>query len=168
MIEIKPQYEHSKVGTFMFNLCAKWTKVILKHKWLYYVLACTWGILMTFIGWIITIILWLFVKDSKPIKYNWIYYMKAGPDYWGGFEMGLMFVRDQKSSDSHINQHEFGHTFQNCLLGPLMPFIVSIPSACRWWARTLKPNKDWPAYSAVWFEDAADVCGKYAAEYLGD
>lgn len=45
--------------------------------------------------------------------------------------MGLMFVRDQKSIES-VNAHEFGHTFQNCLLGPLMLFVVSLPSAIRY------------------------------------
>ena len=31
-LDIKPAYEHSKFGTFMFNLCAKWTKFLVKHK----------------------------------------------------------------------------------------------------------------------------------------
>ena len=46
--------------------------------------------------------------------------------------MGLMFVRDRKSWGSELNQHEFGHTFQNCLFGPLMLFLVSLPSATRY------------------------------------
>ena len=79
----------------------------------------------------------LFNKDITFKKYNWIYYVKVSPDYWGGFEMGLMFVRDQCSYYT-LNKHEFGHTFQNCLLGPFMPFLVSIPSAIRYWYRELK------------------------------
>ena len=31
-----------------------------------------------------------------------------------------------------IDWHEFGHTFQNCLFGPLFPLIVAIPSAIRY------------------------------------
>lgn len=121
---------------------------------------------MTLIGLIITVVLYIFVKNSRPIKYNFIYYMKAGPDYWGGFEMGLMFVRDQKSDDDYLNTHEFGHTFQNCVLGPLFPFVVAIPSAIRWWARYLNKKKQWPPYNAAWFEDSASECGKYAHQYL--
>ena len=53
-LKIKPQYEHTKVGLFLFNLCAWFTEFLIKHRWLYYVLACTWGILMTVIGILIT------------------------------------------------------------------------------------------------------------------
>ena len=55
--------------------------------------------------------------------------------------MGLMFLRDHNSSVSYINPHEFGHTFQNCLLGPLFPFMVAIPSAIRYWLREIFPKK---------------------------
>ena len=68
-MEIKPCYEHSKIGNFMFNLCAKWTKFVLKHRWLYYLMACTWGIIMTAIGLIITLILGL-IKIFIP-PYRW-------------------------------------------------------------------------------------------------
>ena len=84
--------------------------------------------------------------------------------------MGLMFVRDQKSWDSYINAHEFGHTFQNCVLGPLILFMVSLPSATRYWYITLKYDRKGLTcpfeYDAVWFEDAATQCGEYASNYL--
>lgn len=32
MTEIKPIYEHSKVGNLFFNITAKVTKVLLKHR----------------------------------------------------------------------------------------------------------------------------------------
>ena len=89
---------------------------------------------MTVVGLLITAVLGIvkiFNKNIQFEKYYWVYDIKAGPEYWGGFEMGLMFVRDQKSISS-VNQHEFGHTFQGCLLGPFMIFLVSIPSAVRW------------------------------------
>jgi len=162
----------SSYGTFMFNLCASVTEYLVKHKWLYYLLAYTWGILMTLLGYIITLILLfvkLFCKDNiKLNKYYWIYGIKVGPDWWGGFEMGLMFCRDQKSSDSYVNRHEFGHTFQNCLLGPLFPFLVAIPSALRYWIRNLrtKKGKSNNDYDAIWFECSATECGKYVVDYL--
>jgi len=171
-LDIRPQFKHSKAGTFMFNLCAKWTKFLVKHRWLYYILACTWGIIMTLVGVIVTIVLGLgkifWTNNIKFEKYYWVYLIKAGPEYWGGFETGLMFVRDQKSSDWHINPHEFGHTFQSCLLGPLMPFIVSLPSATRYWYQEIRSRKgkDNKEYDAIWFEDSATQCGKYVVEYL--
>ena len=172
VLEIKPKYKHTKFGTFMFNLCAKWTKFLVKHRWLYYLLACTWGIIMTLGGLIISGILGIAKLFNKKItfkKYYWIYSISVGPDYWGGFETGLMFVRDQKSVGS-LNAHEFGHTFQNCLLGPFMLFGVTLLSAIRYWYRELKyerkgllPPTD---YDAVWFEDAATQCGTYAYKFI--
>ena len=169
-MEIKPLYEHSKVGSFMFNLCAKWTKFILKHRWLYYFMACTWGIIMTILGCLITIILAI-VKIFIPKKiiferYYCIYSITVGPEWWGGCEMGLMFLRDHNSSVNYINPHEFGHTFQNCLLGPLFPFMVAIPSAIRYWLREIFPKKIWAPYDSAWFEDAATQCGVYAVRIL--
>ena len=171
-MKIKPAYKHSKIGTFMFGLCAKWTKFIIKHRWLYYLLACTWGIIMTLLGWLITLILFLFKlicwKGVNFKKYYWIYLIKVGPDYWGGCEMGLMFLRDWKSREEYINPHEFGHTVQNCLFGPLFPFLVAVPSATRYWLREIFPNKEWGPYDGAWFEDAATQCGDYMIKYLED
>ena len=31
-MDIKPRYEHTAFGNFMFNLCAKTAKFLLKHK----------------------------------------------------------------------------------------------------------------------------------------
>lgn len=154
-------------GRFMYNLCMRWTKFIVKHRALYYFLACTWGFLMTFIGALITVV--LCACGCRPEHYYWIYYQKAGPEYWGGFEMGLMFVRDKKSSDKHINPHEFGHTFQNCLFGPLMIFLVSIPSAIRYWYREIRERqgkKNETDYDDIWFEKSATDCGNYAVNYF--
>lgn len=168
---IKPYYKHSKIGTFMFNLCAKWTQFLVKHRWLYYLLACTWGIIMTVLGLIITAVLAI-VKIFIPQRYiifspyHWIYSIATGPEYWGGCEMGLMFLRDRCPDDEHTNAHEFGHTFQNCLLGPLFPFIVAIPSATRYWLREWFPDKEWAPYDSAWFEDAATQCGYWVVKKL--
>ena len=171
--DIKPVYKHSKIGNFMFFICAKATKLLVKARFLYYFLACTWGILLTVVGWFITLALAIakmFNKKIKFEKYYWIYDIKAGPDYWGGFEMGLMFVRDHKSWGPGLNPHEFGHTFQNCLLGPLMLFLVSLPSAIRYWIRYFKYERKGIkcscAYDSVWFEDFATQGGNYAIRYL--
>ena len=48
--DIKPAYKHSKIRNFMFFICAKAMKVLVKSRFLYYFLACTWGILLTVAG----------------------------------------------------------------------------------------------------------------------
>ncbi len=171
MTDIKPNYQHTKFGNFLFNLCAKWTKFVVKHRVLYYIISLTWGLLLTIFGFLVTLALLIgriFNKNIHFKKYYWIYGISAGPDYWGGFETGLMFVRDQKSTLS-VDSHEFGHTFQNTLFGPFQ-IIWSLTSVVRYWYIDLffdRKNKTYPkAYDSYWLEDAASQCGKYAIEYI--
>lgn len=168
---IKPAYEHGNAGTALFNLCAAATEFLVRHKKLYYILACTWGSIMTFIGLLVSGSLYLVKSKAKfniTFKpYNFIYSISVGPDYWGGCNLGLCFLRDQKSDDS-VAAHEFGHTFQNCIFGPLFPFLVAIPSAARWWDRELNKDKKFAPYDSAWFEDAATQCGQYAVKVLSN
>ena len=118
-MEIKPYEKHTKFGNFLFTLSAKWTVFLSKHRWLYYILALTWGLPLTLVGFIITFALWIFKlfrwKKVRFESYLWIYSIKVG-SFWGGFETGLMFVRDWLSGE-YVSYHEFGHSFQNCLFG---------------------------------------------------
>ena len=160
------QYHHTAVGERFIKASAAVTKFCMKHLWFYYLISCTWGILMTLFGALVTAglgIAKLFNKKIKFEKYGPIYAIKVA-QRWGGMEAGLMFVRDTTSAKT-VNSHELGHTFQNVLLGPLFVFVVAIPSAIRWWIRRLQPTKEHPAYDSVWFEDAATQCGKWAIEY---
>jgi len=169
--EIKAAYQHTKAGTFLFNLCAIWTKFLVKHQKLYYILACTWGFIMTLVGAVISGALYLvklcsFGKVKITFKpYHWIYSISVGPDSWGGFECGLCFLRDHKSRGA-LDAHEFGHTFQNCLFGPLFPFIVGLPSVTWYHTRNAKPVKERKPYDSMWFEDAATQCGLYVIRTL--
>lgn len=170
-LKITPQYEHSKFGTFMFNLCARWTEFIIKHRVLYYLLSVTWGALMFIFGLLITLVFGIVKIFNKKIefhKFYWIYYIKTKPDYWGGLEAGLMFIRDMESGDAYINNHEFGHTFQNTLLGPIAIFLCFIPSAVRYWYQNIREMKglDNEDYDAFWVEDFATQAGDYAVKYL--
>lgn len=170
-MEIKPYEKHTKFGNFLFTLCAKWTIFLSKHRWLYYILALTWGLPLTLVGFIITFALWIYKlfrwKKVKFESYLWVYSIKIG-SFWGGFETGLMFVRDWLSGE-YVNYHEFGHSFQNCLFGPLQ-LIWSLSSAIRYWYRKLKyenRGKIPPTnYDSYWFEDAATQCGKYLKNHL--
>lgn len=169
--DIKAAYKHTKAGNFLFNLCAIWTKFLVKHRWLYYLLACTWGSIMTLVGGLISVTLAiarLFMKDKSKIifkPYHWIYSISLGSNFWGGLELGLCFLRDKKSRGT-LAAHEFGHTFQNCLFGPLFLFIVGIPSAIWYHSRKKIAYKDRKPYDSKWFEDAATQCGLYVIRTL--
>lgn len=163
--DIETPYNFTKYGKFMYKLTMKWTSFLIKHRFLYYFLACTWGIIATIFGWVATIILCLFTF-RLPKKYNWVYYIQIGK-FWGGLEAGLMFIRDKESDDS-INEHEWGHSFQNCLFGPFAIILIFIPSAIRYWIMAIKEKmgKEVKEYDSIWFEASASNCGEYANNYL--
>ena len=150
-------YNHSKLGNWLCKVLYKSALFLSRYKFLYYFLNFTWGLVLTLVGYVITLV--LLMCGKKPTKYHGIHYFAIGQS-WGGMEMGIMFLRDTTSSE-HVSKHELGHTYQNAILGPFMLFIVSIPSAIRYWYqefRTRKGKSNKP-YDAIWFEDSATCIG---------
>ena len=161
MTEIKPAYKHSKIGQLCFNITTRATKLLSKQRWLYYLLHCTWGIIMVIVAGLTAGILYivnLFTKNMTFRPYHGVLEIRLGQN-WGGCDLGLVYLRDTTSSES-VSEHELGHSFQ-VWLGIFFPFVVAIPSAIRWWIRRLQPNKQHKPYDGVWFEDAASQCGKW-------
>ena len=115
------------------------------NKPLYYILNCTWGCIMTFIGAVVAFA--LLCVGKKPQKHAGCTYFNVGKS-WGGMELGCFFLTDSHDSQ-HTKNHEFGHSLQNCLWGPLFPFVVCIPSAIRYWLREFKTQKGKKMYSAI-------------------
>lgn len=130
----------------------------MKQKALFYILSFTWGLPMTLIGLIVALV--LICTGHKPKKWGGCWYFNVGGS-WGGLELGAFFLTDG-IDNKHVKNHEFGHAIQNCVLGPLMPFLVSIPSAIRYWYRTIRENlglRNETAYDAIWFEGSATRLG---------
>lgn len=115
------------------------------NKPLYYILNCTWGCIMTLIGAVIALA--LLCVGKKPQKHAGCTYFNVGKS-WGGIELGCFFLTDSSNS-THTKNHEFGHSLQNCLWGPLFPFVVCIPSAIRYWLREFKTQKSKKLYAAM-------------------
>jgi hypothetical protein len=134
---------------------------ILKNL-LFWIISLTWGGIMTWLGVIVAIV--LICTGHKPKLFYQNIYFEVGTG-WGGFEMGAFFIVN-KNSSSHIRQHEAGHGLQNLVLGIFMPFLVSIPSAIRYWRRVWlvkckhKSYSDLPDYDSVWFEKSATKLGE--------
>ena len=135
-------------------------KLILKRI-LFYIISFTWGGIMTAIGLVVLLVTLPFGKFGI---YHGRIYKRIGKN-WGGVELGCFFLCDN-SADEYILAHESGHGLQNCLWGPLMPFVICIPSAIRYWYREYlwrckkeKFNK-LPDYDAIWFEGQATKWGK--------
>lgn len=111
----------------------------MKKKFLYigyWILQCTWGIIMTLIGAIAALI--LLITKHKPQTIGPNIYFTVGHN-WGGVNFGPFFFCCEEAKDS-TKHHECGHGLQNIIWGPLMPFIISIPSAVRYWLR-LVPSR---------------------------
>ena len=102
----------------------------------FWFIQCTWGFIMTFIGAITTLV--LIIAGYKPKHIGPVVYIEVGKN-WGGFSMGGFFICDT-DSDIHTKMHECGHGIQNMIFGPLLPFIVVIPSALRYWLRNFRTH----------------------------
>ena len=97
----------------------------LFQRWFW--LDLTWGILGTSLGFVSGLVLILLGGEVRP---EWGKYARvlapAYMDGWGGaFSLGP--VLNVWSGFSHW-QHEYGHTWQNRVLGPLYLFVIAIPS----------------------------------------
>ena len=114
--------------------------------------------------WIGAMVLLFTLPFGKFGIYHGRIYKRIGKN-WGGLELGCFFLCDETAPE-HTLQHEAGHGLQNCIWGPLMPFVICIPSAIRYWYRTYtyktNPDKYWtlPDYDAVWFEGQATKWGE--------
>ena len=132
---------------------------MMKNKILFYILSFTWGLPMTLIGGLVALV--LLCTGHKPKKWGGCWYFTIGKN-WGGVELGLVFLTDNNENE-HTKNHEFGHAIQNCFYGPLMPFIVCIPSAIRYWYRELRYRRKGlqptTKYDDIWFEGEATELG---------
>ena len=127
---------------------------ILSKFW-YYLISFTWGCLLSIPGCLVTLVLMCFGFKPKQNIYGW--YIEIG-ESWGGFNIGPCSLVC-KNPSTHLRQHEFGHSIQNCIFGPLMiPFII-IPSICRYWYREIN-NVTIPPYDYAWYEGLATLFGE--------
>ena len=135
---------------------------------LYWIGQLTWGILMTIIG-IFTAIFCLIFLKGKPHKNGYSFIIEVGGN-WGGVNLGAISLCGNYSQIDnywfeHTRKHEAGHSLQNLIFGPLFPFIVAIPSACRYWYSRYMYKKGiflsnaW--YESAWFEHTATNWGTW-------
>ena len=123
----------------------------------YWLLSCTWGLLLTIVGAIVTLV--VLCLGGKPERNGPSVIIRIGKG-WGGVSLGA-FAFCEEDAGEFTKNHEFGHSLQNCILGPICPFIVDIPSAIRYWVyeynrRHGKENFD---YYSIWFEATASDWG---------
>ena len=139
------------------------------NKLLFYVLSFTWGLPMTLIGILVALIMLLLFRKPELCGYCIRFRIGNG---WGGVSLGLTIITDNQS-ESEITYHEHGHAIQNALYGFIMPFILCIPSAVRYWYREYLVRVKGERYSSlipyddIWFEGQATRFGTEFMENLG-
>lgn len=134
------------------------------RAFLFYLLSFTWGLPITAAGFICAVFVRLCGVRSDRVGYCRRFRVGRG---WGGFSLGpFVFVGEDEPESTAW--HEHGHGIQNCFFGPLMIFLVSIPSAVRYWYRRLNENKRFRhAYGDIWFEAQATRLGKKQRGRIG-
>lgn len=140
-------------------------KIVMKtfRRIVFYLLSFTWGILMSAIG--LLVVLGAAVVGGQLKTYHGRLYCVIG-DNWGGLELGCFFLCGTTSDQewSTTRAHECGHGLQNCLWGPLTLFVITIPSAIRYWYREIKYHRQGKVpptkYDDIWFEGQATRWGQ--------
>lgn len=127
-------------------------------KSLYYTLNFTWGALMNVAGLFCAVA--LLCVGRKANTYHGCLHVTVGKN-WGGVSLGVVIITDAEPTE-HTLKHEYGHTIQNAILGPLFPFLVGVPSVLRYWKWTILEAKgvELEPYDAAWYEGQATALGE--------
>lgn len=127
-------------------------------KFTFYLLSFTWGLPLNLVGFVVALV--MLCTGHKPHKWGYCYYFEVGEN-WGGLEFGVFFLVNKKPS-KHVRNHELGHAIQNCYWGPLMPFVICIPSAIRYHYRNIRSRRGYinaTKYDDFWAEGQATKWG---------
>ena len=116
-------------------------------RFLYILLQCTWGLPQTLAG----AVLYLIFFRCRHFRYREVVATR-----WplrGGVSLGLfIFV-----SDERVCYHEYGHSLQSLMLGPLYLPAVGLPSVL--WAALYTRRSGGRAYTSVYPENWAETLG---------
>lgn len=123
---------------------------------LYRLLQLTWGLPQSLVG------LCLFIKYRKCPHQNYKGSIVTNWPLSGGISLGMFtFIENHKGRKEYIRKHEYGHTIQSLILGPLYLIVVGIPSFT--WANLgyfrKKRIKNHTAYNSFIVERSADYLG---------
>ncbi len=128
-------------------------------KYLYWMSQLTWGCLQSMLG------AWIFLLNRK--KEHSLYHGAVVTRWKGKSSLSLgpfLFVAEHLDGEryEHILQHEFGHTIQSLVLGPLYLVLIGLPSVI-WcnlpYFKRLRNEKSVP-YDRFFIEGQASRIGK--------
>ena len=125
---------------------------------LYALVQCTWGLIQTVLGGVVLLRYW-----SRP---HFRYHGAVATVYplYSSLSLGLfLFVTDKppKGQDRQLLVHEYGHTIQSLILGPLYLPLIGLPSLL--WAQLPACQRRWRSgisYYGFYTERWADLLGE--------
>lgn len=127
-------------------------------KWiLFYLVQSTWGLLQNAAGLIVFILFLLTCHKKERYWYNGAFICHL-PNPFGSISLGC-FIFVANISDNLI-MHEYGHTIQSLILGPLYILVIGIPSFI--WASCFRKYrlKKKISYYSMYTEKWANKLGK--------
>lgn len=107
-----------------------------KHKFKVLILwfvAYTWGCITTIIGSIIALI--LLITGHKPQRFGPCVCFELKSEGGWGLNLGPFIFHTKGAGYYSLKCHECGHFISQIWWGPLNPFVISLPSAIRFWLR---------------------------------
>lgn len=122
---------------------------------IFLIIQLTWGIIATFIGFVF----FLFTINKKHCCYHGV--IKTKWNLSSGLSLGLfIFVPNDEKIEAKMSIHEYGHSIQNLIFGPLYLIIFAIPSFI--WAGffTKYRKKNKINYYSIYPERCANYFGK--------
>ena len=125
-------------------------------KAIYRILQFTWGLPQSLVG------LALFIKYKDSPHHDFKGSIVTNWPVSGGISLGMFtFVENKKGRQEYVQNHEYGHTLQSLILGPLYLFLIGIPSYT--WANlpyyVKKRKLNHIAYNSFIVEKTADILG---------
>lgn len=141
---------------------------------LYIIGQCTWGILQTLLGFLV------FLAHFREKHYLYHGAIVTGWKYSASASIGLfLFIATEQNTgkkqkndtplaelSERILIHEYGHTIQSLLLGPLYLVVIGVPSVL-WcflpWCKKKRENEQISYYS-FYTEKWADRLGERATK----
>lgn len=95
---------------------------------LYYFLQFTWGILQNIAGFFVFAFLMILNPKRKVELFHGAVITEMDSVGSMGLGMFIFFAHGGRRDENNAKSHEFGHTVQSVILGPLFLLVIALPS----------------------------------------
>ena len=126
---------------------------------LYILGQCTWGFAQTLVGGLVSLCC---PGCQRSVHHGAVVTRWKREE---GLSLGL-FVFVPRSSDDRLLAHEYGHTLQSLLLGPLYLLVIGLPSVIWAWLPALERRRQrkhisyYDFYTERWADRWGGVAGR--------